>query len=415
MAGPGHAFLGEEEASLVREVLNSWQLSRYRFDDSSGEASKVYTLEREVERRFDSPHCLAVNSGTSALLTALTALGVGPGDEVIVPGYTFIASIAAVVHCGAVPVLAEIDESLTLDPADVEQKITPATKAILAVHMLGAPCDMGALVRIARTNNLRLVEDVAQACGGSYRGRRLGTIGNAGAFSLNTFKVITAGDGGLLTIADKDIYERAFAYHDHGFKPFRRRVVEADSLFGNNLRMNELTGAVALGQLRKLDQILEVLRHQKAALSDAVGIIPGLRRRRLNDADGECATLLVVTFDDASTAARVAGALGTTTLLDSGRHHYAKMSPLLARRTPSATACPFSCAAHPSTQQYEPGMLPRTDDILGRSIALSVGVADSYLGSSFGIHVRSTREEIIDIASRFRAVVTAERSALCRV
>ena len=410
MAGPGHAFLGEEEASLVREVLSSWELGRYRFDSASDDKSKVYTLEREIELRFGSPHCLALNSGTSALITALMALGIGPGDEVIVPGYTFIASIAAVVHAGAVPVLAEIDESLTLDPADVERKITSATKAIIAVHMLGAPCDMEALGKIADDNGLVILEDVAQACGGSYGGRRLGTIGDAGAFSLNIFKVITAGDGGWLTIADEKIYERAFAYHDHGFKPFRAGVAEADSIFGQNLRMSDLTGAVALGQLRKLDQILATLSKQKAMFSDALGTIPGTRRRQLNDSCGECATLLVVTFEDAATAARVAAAVGTTTLIRSGRHYYAKMPPLLARRTASAKACPFNCSANPTAQRYDPGMLPRTDDLLARSVALSVGVTDSYLGSSFGINVRSTEDEIAVVADRFRAAVNAERS-----
>jgi dTDP-4-amino-4,6-dideoxygalactose transaminase len=410
VAGPGHAFLGEEEAQLVQEVLSSWELGRYRFDDSPGRESKVYTLEREVERRFGSSYCLALNSGTSALITALAALGVGPGDEVIVPGYTFIASIAAIVHCGAVPVLAEIDESLTLDPADVERRITPATRAIMAVHMLGAPCDMDALTSIADDHGLFLVEDVAQACGASYHGRTLGTIGDAGAFSLNIYKVITAGEGGWLTMADEKTYERAFAYHDHGFRPFRQGVAEADSLFGQNLRMNELTGAIALGQLRKIDKILGLLQQQKAMFSAAIGTIPGVTRRRLNDPAGECSTLLVVIFDDAATAAQVADRLGTKTILASGRHHYANMPPLLSRRTPSQVSCPYRCAAHPTTRRYEPGMLPRTDDLLSRSIALSVGVVDSYLGSSFGINVRSSQDEIAETATLFRDAAWAAES-----
>jgi dTDP-4-amino-4,6-dideoxygalactose transaminase len=413
MAGPGHAFLGREEAALVAEVLQSWDLNRYRFDDpSSGSASKVFTLEREVEQRFQVRHCLAVNSGTSALVTALVALGIGPGDEVIVPGYTFIASIAAVVHRGAIPVLAEIDDSLTLDPEDVERLVTPATRAILAVHMLGAPCDMTALRSIADDHGLALIEDVAQACGGRYGQRPLGTIGDAGAFSLNTFKVITAGEGGWLILDDDKAYERAFAYHDHGFKPFRQGVAEADSLFGMNLRMNELTGAVALGQLRKLDTILSCLRRQKTALSEALGDVAGATRRRLTDGNGECCTLLVLTFDRARAAATVAAALGTCTLVASGRHHYARMQPLLARRVPSPAECPFSCPSHPTQRRYEPGMLPRTDDVLARSVAVSVGVVDSYLGSGFGIDVRSTEAEIRDAARRVRAAADAAASAV---
>lgn len=410
MAGPGFHFLGEEEFELVREVLRSRELCRYRFDDDAGGTSKVYTLEREVEQRFAARHCIAVNSGTSALLAALVALGVGPGDEVIVPGYTFIASIAAIAHRGAIPVLAEIDDSLTIDPADVEDKITPATRAILAVHMLGASCDLAALQRLADEHGLLLIEDVAQACGGRYRGRALGTVGAAGAFSLNLFKVITSGDGGWLTVSDTDVYERAFAFHDHGFKPFGQRLMEADSVFGLNLRMTELTGAVALGQFRKLDRILDHLRHQRARLVDALGTRPGIALRRSNDPDGDCATSLALTLSTSGRARAVAEQLGTSTLLASGRHYYGNMSPLLARRGITDVACPFACAAHPTTRRYEPGMLPRTDELLSRTIALSVGVTDSYLGTGFGITVHSGEAEIGRTADLVAAALEA-----CRV
>lgn len=406
MTGPGYFSLGEEEAALVQRALDGWQLSRYRFDDTdSAEQSMVFSLEREIEQRLGARHCIAVNSGTSALLTSLAALGVGPGDEVIVPGYTFIATIAAVVHRGATPVLAEIDDSLTLDPEDVVRRITPSTKAIIAVHMLGAPCAMDGLRAIADDHGLVLVEDVAQACGGRYRNRSLGTIGDAGAFSLNPFKIITAGDGGLITCNDDELYERAFAFHDHGFKPFRQGIVEADSLFGMNLRMHELSGAVALGQLRKIDDILATLRQQKKRLSDAIGVLPGVARRRLNDAEGECCSLLVLMFDSVDAADAVAARLGTSTLINSGRHYYGNMPQLLGRRMPTASECPFSCASHPSTYRYEPHMLPQTDDILGRSIALSVGVIDAYLGSGFGIGPFSPPEEIAAVSDALHSAV----------
>ncbi|WP_255948097.1 DegT/DnrJ/EryC1/StrS family aminotransferase [Streptomyces odontomachi] len=404
MTGPGYLFLGDEETALVQHALAGRQLNRYRFDDSA-EQSMVFMLEREFEQRTGAPHCLAVNSGTSAILTSLAALGVGPGDEVIVPGYTFIATIAAVVHRGAIPVLAEIDESLTLDPADVVRRITPATKAIIAVHMLGAPCAMDELRTIADEHGLVLIEDVAQACGGRYRGRALGTIGDAGAFSLNMFKIITSGDGGLVTCADDAVHERAFAFHDHGFKPFRQGVVDADSLFGMNLRMHELSGAVALGQLRKIDDILGTLRRQKTALSDAVGELPGVARRRLNDADGECCSLLVLRFESVEAARAVATRLDTVTLIDSGRHYYGNMPQLLGRRMPTTTECPFACAAHPTSYRYEPHMLPRTDDILGRSVALSVGVVDSYIGAGFGIDPLSSPDEIAAVAGALHSAV----------
>ncbi|WP_394825688.1 DegT/DnrJ/EryC1/StrS family aminotransferase [Pendulispora albinea] len=404
MSGPGYRFLGDEEKALVNRALDGWQINRYRFNDSA-EPSMVYTLEREFEQRTGARHCLAVNSCTSALLTALAALGVGPGDEVIVPGYTFIASIAAVVHRGAVPVFAEIDESLTLDPEDVVRQITPATKAIVPVHMLGAPAAMDALRRIADKHGLFLIEDVAQACGGRYRGRALGTIGDAGAFSLNLFKIITSGDGGLITIANDAVYERAFAFHDHGFKPLRRGVADADSLFGMNLRMHELSGAVALGQLRKIDDILGTLRKQKTALSDALGALPGVTRRRINDPDGECFSFLVLQFESVEVARAVAHRLGTSTLIDSGRHYYGNMPQLLGRRMPTASEHPFGCQAHTTDRRYKPNMLPRTDDILGRSITLSVGVDDSYLGSGFGINPFSSPDEIAAVAGAVRSAV----------
>jgi dTDP-4-amino-4,6-dideoxygalactose transaminase len=397
-------FLGDEEKALVQRALDGWHLNRYRFEDSA-EPSMVYTLEREFEHRTEARHCLAVNSCTSALLTSLAALGVGPGDEVIVPGYTFIASIAAIVHRGAVPVLAEIDESLTLDPEDVARRITPATKAIVAVHMLGAPAAMDELRRIADDHGLFLIEDAAQACGGRYRGRALGTVGDAGAFSLNLFKIITSGDGGLLTIADDNAYERAFAFHDHGFKPLRQGIADADSLFGMNLRMHELSGAVALGQLRKIDDILETLRKQKTALSEAIGDLPGVVRRRMNDPDGECFSFLVLQFESVEAARAVATRLGTSTLIDSGRHYYGNMPQLLGRRMPTASEHPFGCAAHPTSQRYEPHMLPRTDDILGRSITLSVGVVDAYLGAGFGINPFSSPDEIAAVAGAVRSAV----------
>ncbi|TDV56038.1 DegT/DnrJ/EryC1/StrS family aminotransferase [Actinophytocola oryzae] len=404
MSGPGYLFLGDEEKALVNSALDTWQLNRYRFDETA-EPSMVFTLEREFEQHTGASHCLAVNSCTSALLTALAALGVGAGDEVIVPGYTFIASIAAIVHRGAVPVLAEIDESLTLDPEDVLRRIGPATKAILAVHMLGAPAALDELRRIADDHGLFLIEDAAQAAGGRYRGRGLGTVGDAGAFSLNLFKIITSGDGGLLTIADDAVYERAFAFHDHGFKPMRHGIADADSLFGMNLRMHELSGAVALGQLRKIDDILGTLRKQKAALSDAIGELPGVERRKINDPDGECHSFLVLRFDTVDTARAVAAKLGTATLIDSGRHYYGNMPQLISRRMPTASEHPFGCPAHPTEQRYTPHMLARTDEILGRSVALSVGVVDAYLGAGFGITPLSPADEIAAVAAAVKSAV----------
>jgi dTDP-4-amino-4,6-dideoxygalactose transaminase len=394
MPGPGLDMFGPEESAQVREVLQSRELSRYRFDDDGSAApSKTYLFERELERYTGARHCLGMNSCTTALLSGLWAAGIGPGSEVIVPGYTFIASIAAIAYTGATPVLAEIDESFTLDPVDVEAKITSRTRAILTVHMLGAPSNMEALEELARSHGVLLIEDCAQAGGGTYRGRALGAFGAFGAFSLNVFKTFTAGDGGVLLTNDTGLYERAFAIHDHGARPLRAGVADTNSFLGLNFRMHEMTGSVALAQLAKVPDILTRLRHNKRLLADAIGDVPGCRRRTVHDPAGECATSLVYVFDSSEHASRTAQALGTITLAASGKHNYAHMPQLTGR------ALPFGrLQGH-----FEPGTLPRTDSLLARGVALSVGVVDSYLGTGFGINIRSSREQILDIAERFRS------------
>lgn len=320
----------------------------------------------------------------------------------IVPGYTFIASIAAIAYARAVPILAEIDESLTIDPDDVERKITSHTKAIMAVHMQGAPCNMKRLKRIADRHNLFIIEDVAQACGGSYQGTKLGAIGHVGAFSLNIFKTITAGDGGMLTTNDKGLYERAFAFHDHGSQPFRLGLAGECNLLGLNLRMHELTGAVGLAQVRKLKPILETLREKKQRFKQALSAISKLRFRILHDEEGDCATTLTLLFESKSIAEAVAVAISSKTLLQSGKHYYANMIQLLNQNMPTPHGCPFACSAFPSEVSYTVGMLPQTDDILGRAISLSVGVCDSYLGSNFGINVLTDNKLIVEKADEFR-------------
>ncbi len=405
MAGPGLSMLGPEEIAEVVSVLESRELSRYRFDDGGTAApSKVFLFERALEKMTGARHCLGMNSCTSALLSGMWAAGIGPGAEVIVPGYTFIASIAAIAYAGATPILAEIDDSLNIDPADVRRKISPRTRAIMAVHMMGAPCDMHELTAIAEEHNLLLLEDCAQAGGGSYRGRFLGTFGAFGAFSLNVFKTFTAGDGGVLVTNDTQLYERAFAIHDHGARPNRVGVADANSVLGLNFRMHELTGAVAGAQLQKLPAILARLRENKAKLRAAIGAVARARERRVNDHEGDCATVLAFTFETAELARAVGDNLGTITLASSGKHNYANM-PQLVRHALPVGACPFDCDVHPFKGTYEPGSLPQTDDLLARTVALSVGVVDSYLGTAFGINIHSGEQEIARVAETFKQQV----------
>ena len=403
MHGPGSYLIGQEEMDEVLDVLMSGHLSRYRpGEPGASGVPKVYRFEREFEAMTGAAHCLAVNSGTSALMASLAGLGIGPGDEVIVPGYTFVATMSAVVYCGAVPILAEIDESLTLDPRDVQRKITPRTKAILAVHMLGAPCDMDGIMGLAERYQLRVIEDVCQACGGSYHGARLGTIGDFGAFSLNVYKTITAGDGGMLVTNDTVAYERAFAFHDQGARPLRLGQDDGGSLLGINLRMNELTGAVALAQLRKIETILSTLRTKKRMFKEQLAHIPNLRFRTLHDEAGECATVLPIILDTPERARAVAQAIGSKTLTHTGKHYYGNMAQFLNMNLPAKNGRPFATEANPTGVEYSPGMLPQTDDIVDRTVALSIGVTDPGLGTDFGINILTEEQEILERAAEFK-------------
>ncbi|MFJ8690531.1 DegT/DnrJ/EryC1/StrS family aminotransferase [Micromonospora wenchangensis] len=385
-------------------MLDNWDLTRYAYDKPEF-TSFVREFELSTQQLLGSPYSVAVNSGTSALLTGLAALGIGPDDEVIVPGYTFVASIGSIIYSGATPVLAEIDESLTLDPADVESRITAKTRAIMPVHMLGAPCDLAALRDIARRHDLAIIEDVAQACGGSYQGQRLGTWGDVGAFSLNPFKVICSGEGGFLLASTERLYQRAYSFQDQGWFPLRTDTGKGDVLFGLNLRMSELAGAIACAQLGKLDTVISSVREKKAQLASLIAQRDGVRRRVLHDPHGECGTLLVYVFDRAEDAAAVAAALGSKTLVDSGRHYYGNMPQLGALTGDGPNVAPFRAPGTEAKHDYRRGSLPRTDEVLARSVAISIGVSDQYLGSGFGISVRSTEAEVTRVAQQLNATV----------
>jgi dTDP-4-amino-4,6-dideoxygalactose transaminase len=404
--GPGSYVIGEEEKKEVMDVLESGYLFRYGSEDDPSFKKKVFTLEQEFSQLIGVKHAVAVNSGTSALLTGLAALGIGPGDEVIVPGYTFIASISSIIVSRAIPVLAEIDESLTLDPGDVEKKITSKTKAIMPVHMLGNPCQMDAIMDIARRHGLLVIEDCAQAAGASFQGKRVGSIGDISAFSLNVFKTITAGDGGIVVTDNDDYYERAFGFHDQGHKTMRAGVeVGKRSIVGLDLRMNELTGAFALAQARKVDKILRTLREKKSKLKTALAKLPNINFRTINDQNGECATLLTLLFKDKATADAFGERAGTKTIAHSGWHVYNNMEQILQKKTSTLYPCPYECPAYGKDIQYYAHMLPQTDAILDRAINISVGVVDKGLGSGFGININSSDEDIQAVVEKVEKIM----------
>jgi dTDP-4-amino-4,6-dideoxygalactose transaminase len=404
MPGPGSELIGEEEKKELLEVLESGYLYRYGSSEDHGFKAKVCKFEQEVAKRVGLPYAVAMNSGTSALLVALMGLGVGPGDEVIVPGYTFIASISSIIYARAVPILAEVDRTLNLDPADVKRKITPRTKALMVVHMLGNPARLDELKAIADEHKLLLIEDCAQAFGARYKGRAVGSMGDVGTYSFNIFKTITAGDGGMVVTRDELAYRRYFGIHDQGHSPLRTGVeVGSRPFVGLDFRMTELAAAVLLAQLNKLDAILARLRTNKQRFKQVIADLPGLEFREITDPEGECATLLTVFLPSEQIARQVAKELGTRVVADSGWHVYSNMEQILEKRTPIAEGCPFRCPLYTGPEpKYWKGMLPQTDALLARAINISIGVSDPGLGSAFGVRVRDGFYDVDNRAEQFR-------------
>jgi 8-amino-3,8-dideoxy-alpha-D-manno-octulosonate transaminase len=308
---PGGMEVGQEELEALRRVIESKNLFRYY---GVGEGpDEVLSFEREFAEHMGSKHALCVNAGSSALICALIGAGVGEGDEVIVPAYTWNATPNAVLASRALPVLAEVDESLTLDPADVERRITPRTRAILPVHMRGAPAAMDELAALAKKHDLALIEDVCQAAGATYRGRRLGTFGDAGAFSLQFNKIITTGEGGVLITDRDDLLDLALDVHDCANSV--RRGVGLPKFAGYNFRASELTGAMARVQLSRLDGLLQRMRANHARLSAEINGLPGLALRRANCDDGDAGIALIAFADNAACAAEAAAALNAEGVL----------------------------------------------------------------------------------------------------
>jgi len=302
---PGGMELGEEEAEAAAHVIRSHNVFRY-YGVGDG-PHEVAEFEREFASHMGARHALCVNAGSSALICGLIGAGVRPGDEVVVPAYTWNATPNAVLAVRALPVLADVDDSLTLDPEDVERKLTPRTRAILPVHMRGAPADMATLTAIASEHGLVLIEDVCQAAGATFRGRRLGTFGDAGAFSLQFNKIITTGEGGVLITDSDDLLDLAIDVHDCAGSV--RRGAGLPRFAGWNFRASEIQGAVARVQLTRLDGLLERMRANQARLVERVSQLPGLRLRTANDEGGDTGICLIAFAERAELAVDAVSAL----------------------------------------------------------------------------------------------------------
>lgn len=290
---PGYEMFGDEERKEVNEVLETGILMRYGFDGARKGKWKAKELEEEVNKKFGSKHAQLVCNGTAALTTAFAALGVGYGDEVIMPSFTFVASFEAVLSVGAVPVLVDIDDTLTLSPEAVRQAITAKTRCVMPVHMCGSMADMDALRAICKEHNLLLLEDACQSIGASYKGKYLGTIGDAGTFSFDFVKTMTCAEGGAVMTNSHDVYTKTDGYSDHGHDHKGvDRGADLHPFIGYNYRISELHAAVGLAQIRKLDQFLSIQRRNHAALKEMLSQVPGISFRRIPDPQGDSCTFL---------------------------------------------------------------------------------------------------------------------------
>ncbi len=380
---PGGLEIGEEEKKQLFEVIDRKYLFRYYGPEQY--PSKVRELEERFTEKAGATYALAVNSCTSALITSLVACGVGPGHEVIVSGYTFFASCAAIVAAKAIPVIAEVDETLTIDPDDIEKKITSSTKALLVVHMRGIPCDMDRIMDIAKKHNLKVIEDVAQACGGTYKGQFLGTFGDCGCYSFQYHKIITAGEGGMVVTNDKKLYDRSMGYHDTAacWRPdrFAEERYEGELFCGVNFRMSEITGAVMLAQFSKLDSLLELMRRNQRRIIQGIKDTKGISLRPVHDPEGDVAVCLMFYLDGKEKVLPFVEALKAEGIDASGVfnagipdwHIYAHWKHVIEKKTPTSEGCPWTCPYHAGDDvEYSADMNPNTLEYLSRVVHIDI-------------------------------------------
>ncbi|MDR1965263.1 MAG: DegT/DnrJ/EryC1/StrS family aminotransferase, partial [Synergistaceae bacterium] len=302
---PGWELFDENERREINEVMETGILMRYGFAGIRKNRWKALELEAEICRKSGAKHALLVTDGTAALTVALAALGVGAGDEVIMPPFTFVATFESIMAAGATPIVAEIDDTLCLSPESVKEAITPRTKVVMPVHMCGASAKIGELREICDEKHLFLLEDACQAFGASYRGKALGTIGDAGCYSFDFNKMVTCGEGGALVTNSRDVYERADMYHDHGHDHTKSdRGAEDHPFPGYNYRITELHAAIGLAQIAKLDRFVSMQRASKRVFKEALSRVPGLSFRALPDPDGDCATFVSFFMPDEDAARR---------------------------------------------------------------------------------------------------------------
>jgi|TARA_R100001143_G_scaffold63332_1_gene69769 dTDP-4-amino-4,6-dideoxygalactose transaminase len=384
---PGAGWMNEEERELVMRVVDAH--SPFRFYGPQAQ-HMVDVFEKEWCEKYGHKHALGVSSGTAGLSIAMSALGLGPGDEVLVPGYLWVSCVSAVVRSGAIPRLVDVDKTFCLDPNDLREKIGPQTRAVLCVHMSGAPGRIDEIAALCRENRLALIEDCAQASGASFKGQAVGTFGDIGVFSFQLNKNMTSGEGGMVVTQSDALFKRIVALHDLGYpRTPAGRLDTSDpntQLWGVGARMPELTGAMALAQMRKLEKITGAMRGAKWRIREALEGTPGLEFRHVPDPAGDSGPFMLMLlptedhaqrFVDALKAEGIRGpdgSLACLTMRDWGLHWYSNIPSLVNKRSNSADGFPWSHPLNSFAEQYsyEHGALPECDAMHARGALLTI-------------------------------------------
>ena len=399
--GPMH--YDERELAQVSEVVKTGNPFRWRGRPGTPPPGKTARFEQEFAARMGTKFALAVTSGTAALQTAMAAFGVGPGDEVILPAWTWHSDCTAVIVAGALPVFAEIDESFNIDPADIEHRITPRTKLIIAVHLQGVPADMEPVLAVARKHGIPVLEDGAQCVGGSYRGAPLGSLGEMGIYSHQVNKTISSGEGGTVVTSNPLLYERAARFHDSGrLSPSQERLVGepgAPPFAGVNYRMSELTGGVMLEQIRKLDTIIGKARRAARRIRSGVEDLPGICFRQEPDPDGAIGDSVYIGFAGKEQRDRFLKAMAAENVpaRPPAGSVILPVQPYVAKKLTAQQNWPAWTMGRGKTVEYGAQTCPRTLDIHDRFGGVSIDP---------GFTARDCDDVIAAIRKVFPAVAT---------
>ena len=375
---PGFEFFGEEERKQINDVMSTGILMRYGFDAQRKGKWKAKELEQKITETFGCKYAQLTSSGTSALTTAMAALGIGFGDEVIMPAFTFVASFEAVISVGAIPVLVDIDESLTLDHAAVKGAITSKTKCIMPVHMCGSMADIDALKNICKEHDLILLEDACQSIGATYKGKYVGTIGDAGTFSFDFVKTITCGEGGAVLTNNEDVYTKCDGYTDHGHDhKGPDRGADLHPFVGYNYRISELHAAIGVAQIGKLDNFLSIQRKNHGLLKSILSNVQEVTFRKIHDEDGDSCTFLSWFLPDAEITSAVVAELKSQNIL-AGNFYWFENNWHYIRKWDHLTNNGFlnnqSEQLQKQLQKYAANPFTASDAIMSRCISTAISL-----------------------------------------